>query len=188
MKVCDEKITKLKQRIKSELPVYSREQINRSRDVTLKCVLSLHSQAGLPANSKQNSLFKSPIKGDPLRQVFKDQTEQAILRSRQILNVKKEENRSEKMAKIACAKDDSDGKDKATEGETPPIEKTSQKKCSSGKCDDPTKIDAETEKDQSSRRPPILPRNLAQEGFEESGKNRQRVSTIFYFLLALKLC
>lgn len=86
MNVCDDKITKLKQRIKSELPVYSQEQINRSREVTLECALGLGSLAeGLQG---VRSVFKSPPSDDVLRKVFKDQTERAILKSKQISNTR----------------------------------------------------------------------------------------------------
>jgi hypothetical protein len=87
MKVCDEKIIKLKERIKSELPVYSQEQINRSREVTLDCVLRLGAKPDRSQVKNQN-LFNSPLKDEALRKVFKDQTERAILKSKQISNLK----------------------------------------------------------------------------------------------------
>ena len=89
MKVCDEKIIKLKQRIQSELPVYSQDQIIRSREVRLE---SLQNR---PHFSKEISLskepvFRSPLKDEVLRKVFKDQTERAILKSKQVSNLKME--------------------------------------------------------------------------------------------------
>lgn len=86
MKVCDDKITKLKQRIKSELPVYSQDQMNPSRAVTLECALGLGSLAGRLQSTQV--VFNSPQKEDILRKVFKDQTEKAILKSRQIANTR----------------------------------------------------------------------------------------------------
>lgn len=82
MNVCDDKITKLKERIKSELPVYSSEQINRSREVTLECVMA----PTFVKNPLQDSVFNSPLKEGELRRVFKDQTERAILQSKQSNN------------------------------------------------------------------------------------------------------
>ena len=86
MKVCDDKITKLKERIKSELPVYSQKQINRSREVTLECALSLTKIAQSIHNAEP--VFNSPLKDEVLRKVFKDQTERAILKSKQISNTR----------------------------------------------------------------------------------------------------
>ena len=84
MNVCDDKITKLKERIKSELPVYSSEQINRSREVTFECVITPKSFAK-PQN--QGRVFNSPLKEGELRKVFQDQTERAILQSKQANNM-----------------------------------------------------------------------------------------------------
>jgi hypothetical protein len=89
MKVCDEKIIKLKERIKSELPVYSQEQIIRSREVRLESLLNREGKAE-QAHVKGDSMFNSPLKEDALRKVFKDQTERAILKSKQISNLKME--------------------------------------------------------------------------------------------------
>lgn len=86
MQVCDEKITKLKKRIKSELPVYSQEQINRSREVTLECALDLGEMAARLSGAR--NAFNSPLRDEVLRKAFKDQAEMAILKSRQFSNVR----------------------------------------------------------------------------------------------------
>ena len=88
MNVCDDKITKLKERIKSELPVYSSEQINRSREVTLECVLKLGPHSTPKAQIDTAQVFNSPLKEGALRRVFKDQTERAILKSKQVSNMR----------------------------------------------------------------------------------------------------
>ena len=179
MKVCDEKITKLKERIKSELPIYSEEQINRSRDVTLECVLKVGNGATQRVQKGETHLFKSASKGDVLRKVFKDQTERAILKSKQISNLRMGEQRREEKASAvlkggsgekggrgvpvkANLMGDSDGEN------GPPVYRVlSEKK------------NGESEKKVDWKNVKILPRNLTQESPEESTERFPCVRVLF---------
>ena len=90
MNVCDDKITKLKERIDSELPTYSKAQIKRSREVTFDS--SLKKQIVLQTNFEEvpfRHLFPTQRGPDALRRVFQDQTHQAILKSREMTSKKK---------------------------------------------------------------------------------------------------
>lgn len=184
MKVCDDKITKLKERIKSELPVYSREQINRSREVTLECVRSL----GPRIQENIRKPLPPPIKGfgdnDVLRRVFHDQTQQAILRSRQLFDKKS------KMVNMKPGPLQNKGNYLKNHLETSkrikpnPKPKSIEKKCSSGKCDLLTKSDVGEVRVISPKNPPILPRNLAQEGFEEPKRDKYQVGVLFILFYA----
>lgn len=91
MSVCDDKITKLKERIDSDLPTYSKEQIKRSRELTidssLKKQLFIQNLKEFPARH----LFPGERGVDSLRKVFQDQTKQAILKSKEIANQRKSE-------------------------------------------------------------------------------------------------
>jgi hypothetical protein len=185
MKVCDDKITKLKERIKSELPVYSREQINRSREVTLECVLSLGPRVSGDITDTHQHVFKSPPKGDALRQVFQDQTERAILRSKQLSNrpklqVPKAQTLPPKVSTVEPPNVDSGVMEKAKSKAI-----SNEKKCSSGKCELLTKSDVGEGRVVSPKNPPILPRNLAQEGFEEPTKEKEEVGVLFNFILRI---
>ena len=89
MSVCDDKITKLKERIDSELPTYSKAQIKRSREVTFDSSLKKQIVFEKVEEVPIRHLFATQRGPDSLRKVFQDQSHQAILKSREMTSKKK---------------------------------------------------------------------------------------------------
>lgn len=69
MSVCDDKILKLKERIDSELPVYSRAQVKRVREVTLSSSLKRVPGAIAPIPPQPVRLFSKQVRKPALRRV-----------------------------------------------------------------------------------------------------------------------
>ena len=88
MSVCDEKISKLKERIDSELPNYSKEQIKRSRELSFDSSLNKKLFIHNIKDFQGKNLFPVQKDLDSLKKAFQDQTEIALKRSRDVANSK----------------------------------------------------------------------------------------------------
>ena len=78
MSVCDDKILKLKERIDSDLPKYSKAQVKRVREITVSSSLKRRIPVELCENQIPLRLFKKEQPKPALEKVFEDHTAAAI--------------------------------------------------------------------------------------------------------------
>lgn len=109
MSVCDEKITKLKERIDSELPIYSKEQIKRSKELSFDSSLNKRLFIHNIKDFHGKNLFPPKKDLDSLKKVFQDQTEKALMKNKESLNNQKG-NTSKENSFIKSSQDFSDEK------------------------------------------------------------------------------
>lgn len=109
MSVCDEKITKLKERINSELPIYSKEQIKRSKELSFDSSLNKRLFIHNIKDFHGKNLFPPKQDSDSLKKVFQDQTEKALMKNKESVNHQKG-NISKENSFIKSSQDFSDEK------------------------------------------------------------------------------
>lgn len=95
MSVCDDKILKLKERIDSDLPIYSKAQVKRVREITVSSSLKRKIPEDLSQNKFSVRLFKKDQPKPALRKVFEDQTAAAIRERQQTLERPNHKNSQE---------------------------------------------------------------------------------------------